>query len=374
MSKSLLSFVLVLSLSGFCHNPAFAQQQTASRSNLATGSIVASSGQTAQSDSATGDILPPDFRGEITYYGNYSGSVKTRADRMRNLSLGEALRSATSSQKLPLNGEYEITIRYDGNQITGTWASRSATGPNGASLDPRGTITGTRRGSTCTFNDPSAVGGPPGVAYCGRSRWEWANDNVFNPQGHKVALRVVTSQTRFVDYAEQDRIRAIEAEKARVAAAEAAARYAALPNAGAALTRKFDELVQIDSRGWAFNRYSAGSMRNVKIVSGKAGSGTYVMRGEYTYNGNQSGWVMAEMNGQNLSCIQFWDSMIGCRGLRTPEQGQAMRSAMFDLLSPSSGTSSPPSGSTCDETCHDLIQRQARERQASEYGLPPPPG
>lgn len=351
MSNSLLKLALVLSVSGLGSNPAFAQQQGGAGSNLATGSTFASSHQNAQGDGATGDELPADFRGEITYFGNYSGSVKTRADRMRNLSLGEALRSATSSQNLPLSGEYEITIRYNGNQITGTYASRSATGPNGASIGPRGTITGTRRGSTCTFNDPSAVGGPPGVAYCGRSRWEWANDNVFNPQGHKVALRVVTSQTRFVDYAEQERARAIEAEKARVAAAEAAARYAALPNASTALTRKFDELVQIDSRGWAFNRYSAGSMRNVKIVSGQAGSGTYVMRGEYTYNGNQTGSVMAEMNGQNLSCIQFWDSMIGCRGLRTPEQGQAMRSALLDLFSSGSGSSSQSSGSGCDDDC-----------------------
>lgn len=372
MPRTFVKLIFVIALSSFCQNPIMAQSQSVHGGNIATGSTVARGSQAAQSNAVQGDMLPPDFRGEITYYGNYSGRLTTRANRMRNLSVAEALRSATSSRTLPLSGEYEITIRYDGAQITGNWASRSATGPNGASLDPRGTITGTRNGSTCTFNDPSAAGGPPGVAYCGRGRWEWANDNVFNPQGHQVALRVLTSQTRFVDYAERERSRAIEAENARIAAGEAAARYAALPDAGPTLTRRLDALVQTDSRGWAFNRYSSGSMRNVKIVSGRAGSGTYVMRGEYTYNGGQAGWVMAEMNGQNLSCIQFWDAVMGCRGLRTPEQGQAMRSALFSSLFSSDGGSSQE----CDAACENnqfLINQQARERQAREYGLPPPP-
>lgn len=263
MLKSLPNIALTAVLSLSCHSAATAQQRSAGETVLAAGSTVGSgvlggspvaSGSQANHGSVVqSDVLPPDFRGEITYYGGYSGSLRTRADRMRNLSVTEALRSVTSSRTLPLSGEYEITIRYDGAQITGNWASRSATGPNGASLDPRGTLTGTRNGSNCTWNDPSAVGGPPGVAYCGRGRWEWADDDVFNPQGHQVAIHVLTNQTRFVDFGERERQQAVAAAEQQRIAAERARQAAASPtrnssNSGGIRLIHISDLLTYDER------------------------------------------------------------------------------------------------------------------------------
>lgn len=113
------------------------------------------------------------------------------------------------------------------------------------------------------------------------------------------------------------------------------------PLAGPALTRRLDALVLTDSRGWAFNRYDAGSMRDVRIVDGTVKGGHYVLRGVYSYNGGARGWVLARMSGSNLECIQFHDSMIGCRALRTAAQGQMMRGmaagAVSSLMSGNSG-------------------------------------
>lgn len=217
MTKKVAQLASVIMLLALCQSPAISQQQSTGRSSVLGGSTA----------SQPSDVIPPDFRGEITYTGTYSGSVKTKADRMRSLSLNEALRSATSSQTLPLSGEYQLTVRYEGNRIYGAFVSRSATGPNGASIDPRGSFVGTRNGTTCTFTSEQIVGGKPAVGYCGRSRWEWMDDDVFNPQGHKVALRIVANQTGMVDFAERERQQAAAAAEQQRVADERARRTAA---------------------------------------------------------------------------------------------------------------------------------------------------
>lgn len=278
-------------------------------------------------------VLPADFRGKIVYEGGYNGTMSTPMRPPRRLSLGALLESATSGSSEPYQGTIRIEVEYDGNGFKGVWRQQG-------SLAGSGTLTGTRTGSTCQVITNE---GFRYTADCDRNNFA-ARTEFADNRGRKFKGAVSTNATSLVDYVERDRQLALQAEKDRIAAAEAAARYAALPNAGPALTRKFEQYVREDSQGWAFNQYDFGSLTNVKIVSGKAGTGTYVMRGEYTYNGGAPGSVLVEMNGPNLSCIQFWDSVIGCRGLRTAAQGQAMRDLAVDLLTPSSGSSSQEVG------------------------------
>jgi hypothetical protein len=131
-----------------------------------------------------------------------------------------------------------------------------------------------------------------------------------------------------------------------------------------------DGFVTTDSRGWAFNRYDAGSMTNVKIIDGSAKSGNYVMQGYYTYNGGSRGWVMAKMAAGKLDCIQFWDAVIGCRGIRTPEQGAAMRSAAFDVLAGNGTGGSTSSGAQAEQDLE--ASRLQRESYDAQFPAPPP--
>ena len=112
-------------------------------------------------------------------------------------------------------------------------------------------------------------------------------------------MRFEAEATQFVDARVEEEQRRLAAAEAAGRARAAAAAYAALPNAGAALTRRLDGFVQTDSRGWAFNRYDAGSIANVKIIEGSIRSGNFVMQGYYSYNGGSRGWVMAKMAGGN---------------------------------------------------------------------------
>ena len=145
------------------------------------------------------------------------------------------------------------------------------------------------------------------------------------------------------------------------------------PEAGAKLTRQLDGFVRKDSRGWAFNRYVPGSMRNVKIVSGSTNNGHFVMQGQYTYNGNLLGSVRAAMTNGKLNCIEFHDAVMGCRNLRTPEQGQAMRDVAVGAISGAldprdSGASQDTSGVDAQklQDYHNRMRDQAMGRPTQD--------
>lgn len=282
------------------------------------------------------DVIPPNFRGKITYVGSAQGTVSEPARAPRRLNLGSLI-SAMSSNSRPIQLGITFEVEYDGPKFNLTFVQRGE-------LPGRGSATGTRQGNVCQ------VVTDVGVRYTAT-----CTANVFNAptsfsdaRGRSYKFNVETGTTALVDYAERDRQQAIAAKKAEAERQAAAARYAALPDAGPALTKKLDGFVQTDSQGWAMNRYNPGTVRNVKIIDGTVKSGSYVMRGDYTYNGGSQGWVMAKMSGGQLDCIQFWDAMVGCRGLRTPEQGQAMRNAFVGALA-SGGSSAPASNDYPDE-------------------------
>jgi hypothetical protein len=158
------------------------------------------------------------------------------------------------------------------------------------------------------------------------------------------------------------------AEKTRLAAIAAAeARLRNAPAAGPLLSKKLEGFVRTDAQGWAFNRFDAGSIANVKVIDGSVKSGHYTLRGEYTYNGGVSGWVLAQMEGPNLGCIQFHDAIIGCRALRTPEQGQAMRSALVGAVT-SGGTNSSRSQEADENARFNAWTQQNRDDGLNDNG------
>jgi hypothetical protein len=275
------------------------------------------SGAHAQS----GNPIQSGFRGKIVYEGYLEGTMRTPGRPIRNLNMRSILQSATRGKSQEVRASLRYEVEYSGQIVRGTHRAQG-------SMQGSGTFTGTRDGTSCdiVFQD-----GLRANFFCDANRF--ASDQSFtDARGRSFNNHLEAHATAVVDFAERDRQNAIAQQQARQAAAAEAARYAALPNAGAALVQKFEGYVQTDSRGWAYNKYNPGSLRNVKIVDGSVKSGNFVMRGDYSYNGGSKGWVMAKMSGGRLECIQFWDAQIGCRGLRTPEQGQAMRSAVAGAI------------------------------------------
>jgi len=128
-----------------------------------------------------------------------------------------------------------------------------------------------------------------------------------------------------------------------------------------------DGIVREDSKAWVSNRYDTGSMITGYIFKSSDGSATSV-KGLYTFNGGQSGWVVAEFSGNRLSCLKFWDFADTCRPQYDIAKIQAERERLAAQLRASTAQqratwSSLPPGqrrqqceSTCrskESSCHD---------------------
>jgi hypothetical protein len=79
------------------------------------------------------------------------------------------------------------------------------------------------------------------------------------------------------------------------------------------LTATLEAIVAADSRGWRTNRYVVGTIRNGRVYAGDRDSANFSARGEYTYNGDRSGWVIARFRNGQLECLQYHDIGDTCR-------------------------------------------------------------
>jgi hypothetical protein len=79
-----------------------------------------------------------------------------------------------------------------------------------------------------------------------------------------------------------------------------------------------DFIIRTDAQNWAVNRYDEGSARVTKKT---AVAGATVLRAEYDYIGNQTGWVNITLydDKSKIPCVEFWDFAGSCRDLRIPD-------------------------------------------------------
>ena len=208
-----------------------------------------------------------------------------------------------------------------------------------------------RLGSTAPWQGRLTLSGDPdgnlrvslvlNLAFDSRTPWfeftarDLPFDNLMTPQ---MAVADVEKKKQAV-LAQAARVR-----EAAAARAEAEARIRSLPLAGPIYTRQLAGYVRTDSLGWASNQLDAGSVRNVRIYAGSVKSGNFVLRGEYTYNGGASGWVVAAFTRGKFACIQFWDTMVGCRTLRKPGEGSVILSSIIGSVVESGTSGSGASG------------------------------
>jgi hypothetical protein len=304
---------------------------------------------------------------QVTYRGTWSASM-TIAPRVNfnNLNLRSMLSQATNVRTRNMGGDFTISATTTGSNVHGyLWGAGFAREP----------FTGTIHNGTCQLTGAVGNAGDRFQGRCGPDGFSGTIHGQLR-DGQSYTGTFDTSAAQVVDIDQQQRQQFAARQQEQAQADAAAAKLRNAPLAGPALTRKLEGYVQTDSRGWAFNHYDAGTVTNVKIIDGSVASGSYILRGEYTYNGGQSGWVAAKMAGPNLQCILFWDAMIGCRNLRSPEQGVIMRKAMVDALSP--GSRSAPSYGNGPSAVDDGLRRQRedqeeQQRMRDSEPAPPPP-
>jgi hypothetical protein len=120
-----------------------------------------------------------------------------------------------------------------------------------------------------------------------------------------------------------DEAAALAAEAARLRAEAAPLARAARSLAHPDDTALLDLIVLADSQFWAVNRYQQGSMHDV--VQESETGGVRVLRGAYSFNENQQGWVRVTLypDWSQLPCVEFWDFAGSCRPTRVKDDFSA---------------------------------------------------
>lgn len=261
----------------------------------------------------SGDTIPPDFRGKIVYDGTMSGTVEVRGRGGAHVNAFGFNVNIPTTQNVPINATDHQEIEFNGNTFRGSgWVRGSA---NGSS-----TFTGTRQGDICTSvgND-----GRQSVFRCTMSAIV-GDDDYVNPQGQHVRSHTEMHRTGLVDFAERDRQAAAAHAAAQQKAAQEAAYLASRPRASAAQSAALGRAIAQDSQAWSSNRYDGGSLHDVVVL--KSGRDGTTLRGNYTFNGGQNGWVQAQVGAGKVLCLEYWDFAGICNSVRLAEHQPKVQS------------------------------------------------
>ena len=272
--------------------------------------LAASSAVHAQTD----DSIPPNFRGQITYDGSVEGSATAQSRSSNRIGFGGFNINIPSVQHIPVQAHYHAVIIYDGNNLRGTDAIRG-------NVNGTGSFTGTRDGDTCYL--VSDQDGRRSTNHCTMSMFA-TDEDYTNPQGQHIQTRTEANRTAMVDFVERDRQAALAQAAEKQKAEQEAAFLASRPKANGAQTSALSRALAQDSTAWSYNRYDGGSLRGVIII--KSTPSMTTIRGIYTYNDGQSGWLEAKLSGGIVQCLEYWDNQGNCSPVRTKPQYSAENS------------------------------------------------
>jgi hypothetical protein len=135
------------------------------------------------------------------------------------------------------------------------------------------------------------------------------------------------------------------------------------------LNQDLERVLRADAKHWRASTYYPDSLSNLRITSQSSDGRSYVVRGDYRYDGfastNNSDWIDFHFYGTTLSCVEFGDER-GCRPLLTEDRSVlgpvlvAVGVAAVALAASSGGSSPAPdysdreSPSQCRQRCGQM--------------------
>jgi hypothetical protein len=99
------------------------------------------------------------------------------------------------------------------------------------------------------------------------------------------------------------------------------------------MTKALERAVESDSQVWLMNRFDVGSVGNVEVL-GDADGGGVAIRGDYTFNGGQPGWVRAVYAKGKIVCLEFWDRQGSCDDVRGSGEDASSSTSVAEDSSP----------------------------------------
>jgi len=252
-----------------------------------------------------GDTLPADFRGRITYQGNFSAKAFRAGRAPANASNIVRRIARGNDREWSEDGTITITVEFDGNRIRG---SHSGSGGMG-----RGTFTGTRNGRFCTI---SSGQGDQNTVECTRTTWSGTSRSAAGARIEST-VQIDARATQFVDAGappvqapQRGAAPRPEARTTPVAGVSPARQGSVAPPVQPAAPTGtagiIDRAIRQDSQSWLSNTYDPGSVSDVRRTGGSGGTITY--SATYTFNQGIRGSVVVDISGNRVRCLQFFDT------------------------------------------------------------------
>lgn len=246
-----------------------------------------------------GGGLPADFRGKVSYFGNHSGEIVTSR-------LSAAAKPSKDcprpDQRCPvrIGGSLQVDLEFDGDVVRGSFRGSGGLSDSG--------LIGRRQGSQCRLFD--LADGSVWSGSCTLEGFAGTVKSVPNaPTQISLAFEVVG--TKASDYAEQERrrrdalLRARHIDMLRTTIASSAP-----------IETRFAAVIELDSYSWLLDRLVPNSLTGVRKT--KPRGGNYEIYGEFQLTGSGTGWARAQVVGDQISCIEFWDFPGQCRPYNQP--------------------------------------------------------
>jgi len=251
--------------------------------------------------SQPGDVLPPDFRGTVRYFGNHSGEVavlRSTGDqpRKRNTDCPRPDEGCPD----PIGGSLEIVLEFDGDVVHGEFRG------TGGLRDSQ--LIGRRQGAECRLFD--VTDGSVWAGRCDEQAFIGSAQSVANAP-IQVRLAFETVGTRTVDYAERERRRREAILRRRRIEA-----LTAQIDSNAPIEERFAAAIELDSYAWQYDAIQPGSIGG--IDRGREKNDRFQIYGEFALKSGGTGWARATVDHGNIACIEFWDVPGVCRAVRRP--------------------------------------------------------
>ena len=252
--------------------------------------------QAAVADQA--NVLPDDFRGRISYFGNHSGEVVSTL----TISGGPKKDCPRPDKRCPerIGGSLEVELEFDGDIVKGSFRG------TGGLRDS--TLIGRRVGSQCRLYD--LTDGSVWQGRCDAQGFQGGVKSVPNATV-QITLNFETVGTKFRDYSEWER---------RRRAAWARKRHYQILRAQyegtGPIELRFTAAVELDAFGWSLDGYRPGSMTNIRRT--KAKRGVYDVTGDFVLQSGAKLSVRARVENEQIACLEYSDIPGVCRPVVLP--------------------------------------------------------
>lgn len=247
------------------------------------------------------EILPDNFHGKVSYFGNHSGEVIVERTGESRKTKSDCTRP---DQRCPkrIGGSLQVDLEFDGLVVRGSFRGSGGLHDSG--------LIGRRQGAQCRLFD--LTDGSVWAGHCDRDGFVGTVKSVPGA-ATQMSLNFEVVGTKVNDYAERDRRR-----REALAAQRRSEFLRAVIGSNAPVDERFIAAIELDAYSWRYDRLRVETLRIVR--RSKERGGRYQIEAEFELSSGGRGWARAQVDRESVVCVEFWDVQGKCRAINLSPQ------------------------------------------------------